>query len=153
MPFSGVWKADATGSSDPTGSVNQYFWALPSSSGAAGAVLDTWQVDLVPCGVPYSLWGQSLRKKCYIYLYLHSRYLPSKGFCAINGMDEVHRFARGKLQLTSHSVGNFSRWVVVLGQRKMCRRDSEIEGRKGTAPSSLPVLPVVPHKAVAEVSE
>ena len=40
-------------------------------------------------------------------------------------MDEVHWFARGKLQLTSHSVGNFSRWVVVLGQRKMCRRDSE----------------------------
>ena len=28
-------------------------------------------------------------------------------------------------QLTSHSVGKFSCWVVVLGQRKMCRRDSE----------------------------
>lgn len=43
-------------------------------------------------------------------------------------------------QLTSHSVGKFSCWVVVLGQRKMCRRDSESRGRKGTAPSSLPVL-------------
>lgn len=54
-------------------------------------------------------------------------------------MDEVHRFARGKLQLTSirsaiSAVETFP-WVSAK-----CADETQNQEGKGTAPSSLPVF-------------
>ena len=110
-------------------SKSMYFWALLSSS--AAAVLSTWHLEGWCSALCVLESLGTAQKKCNLYQSLHSRYFLWLLCHQRHGWSSWMKFIGlpeanfNWLPIRSYSVGNFSRWVVVLGQRKMCRRDSE----------------------------